>query len=319
MSASPRLSIVIVSWNSRSDLEACLASIRHYTNGLDYEVIVVDNASTDETVQTIRVAFPEVRLIENTANAGFARACNQGMAASVAEFVLLLNADTYVEDNVIGRSIEALQARPEIALLGCRLAYPDGRLQHTANRSLSIRRSLFEMLWLYKLVPKARRSELLLNGHWAHDHEIEVDWLAGVFLLLRRSLYLESGGFDERFFMYGEDSEWCMRLRRMGHRILFTPQPGTVLHTGSVSSDLVWSDKERLKRCYLGGIDAYTALNGPTRAAGYRAAELLGAVVRLAVYSAMSLRRSDPYHAAQARLYRWRIEFYLGQLGEFVK
>jgi GT2 family glycosyltransferase len=139
MSASPALSIVIVSWNARRDLENCLASIRRHTEPLDYEVIVVDNASSDDTVQAVRADFPEVRLIKNTTNVGFARRSNQGMAASDAEFVLLLNADTYVEDNVIARSVEELRRRYGIGMLGCRVAFPDGRLQHTANRTLSIR------------------------------------------------------------------------------------------------------------------------------------------------------------------------------------
>jgi GT2 family glycosyltransferase len=308
---SPLLSIVIVSWNAQTDLHKCLRSLGRHTELVEYEVIVVDNASTDETVHMIRSTFPRVRVIDNAVNVGFARGCNQGMAASDAEFVLLLNADTYVEDNVIGRSVEVLRARPNIGMLGCRLAFPDGRLQHTANRSLSIRRSLFEGLWLYKLVPRARRAELLLDGYWDHGHEMEVDWLAGVFLLVRRSIYLDTEGFDEQFFMYGEDSEWCMRLRDAGHLILFTPVPGTVFHTGSVSSEVMWTEKERLRRCYVGGVGAYAAINGRAAAAGYRAAELLVSIVRLGVYSVIQAFRSHPYHAEQARLYRWRTEFYL--------
>ena len=310
------LSVVLVTWNSRDGVERCLASIFGHTEGLTYEVIVVDNASSDDTVAAIRAGFPDVRIIENGENVGFARACNQGMDASTCEFLLLLNPDTYVEDNVIGRSVQVLREQPVVGMLGCRLCFPDGRLQHTANRALSIRRSLLERFWLYKLLPKRRRAEILLDGYWDHGHDIEVDWLPGAFMLLRRSLYLESGGFDERFFMYGEDSEWCMRLRRAGNRILFTPTPGTVFHTGSVSSDLVWTEKERLRRGHAGGIESYAALNGRALAACYRMTELLGSIARFTVYSAAGSFRSDPYYADQRRFYRWLIEFYLTGRGQ---
>jgi GT2 family glycosyltransferase len=309
--AVPRLSIIIVSWNSRDDLQRCLSSLGAHTTGVALELIVVDNASSDGTVQAVRDSHPDVRLIENSENLGFARACNQGMAVSSGKYLLLLNADTWVEDDVIGRAVRLLSRRSEIGMLGCQLRFPDGRIQHTVNRALSIRHSLLERLWLYKLIEPSRRAELLLGGYWEHDSEVEVDWLAGAFLLLRRELFVVSGGFDERFFMYGEDSEWCMRLRRLGYRIMFSPEPGAVVHSGSVSSDLVWTEKERLRLCHVGGLESYAALHGSMLGLGYRFAELIGATARLGAYVIARRLRDSEYFERQATFYRWLVEFYV--------
>jgi N-acetylglucosaminyl-diphospho-decaprenol L-rhamnosyltransferase len=306
------LSIVIVSWNSRVELAACVSSLLKFTS-VDFEVIVVDNASSDGSAELIRSAFPSARLIRNSTNLGFARACNQGMACARGRHILLLNSDTYVADDAIGRAVRLLESRPDIGMLGVELCFPNGRRQHTAARALGIRQSLLERLWLYKLLPTERRAEALLGGYWEENREIEVDWLAGAFLLFRRELFERSGGFDERFFMYGEDSEWCMRLGKLGFKILYAPRVGVVYHTGAVSAHAVWTEKERLRRCYEGGLGAYSALYGRRRALLYRAAELIGVTVRGSAYRLASLTGSGnaSYYRRQALFYRWLVEFYL--------
>lgn len=310
-SSRPDVSVVIVTWNTRGELEACLESLSRHTRTASMELVVVDNASTDGTVAMIKTGWPDVRLVENERNAGFARGCNQGMRVASGELILLLNSDTYVEDDVVGRCVGELRARPDVGMLGCELRFPDGRRQHTANRSLSVRLSLVRNLWIYRLLPRSRRGKTLLGGYWEGDADIEVDWLAGAFLLLRRELFERSGGFDERFYMYGEDSEWGMRLRRMNVRILYAPRLGVVYHTGSVSSDRCWTEKERLRRCHRGGLVSYAMAKGRARAQLYRFAELLGSVVRWSVYRAALGLRRDEYLARQAAMYRWLIEFYL--------
>jgi GT2 family glycosyltransferase len=306
----PRVSIVIVSWNSRDLLRDCVATLLELTRTAELEIIVVDNGSTDGSQEMIKLSFPKAILIENDRNLGFARACNLGMKSAASELILLLNSDTFVKDDVVGRCAMHMMQRPDIGMLGCELRYPDGRRQHTANRALGIRQTLFERLWLYKLVPAARRPEMLLGGYWEGDREIAVDWLAGAFLLLRRELYDRSGGFDTRFFMYGEDSEWCMRLRRLGYKIVCAPQLGAVYHVGAASSDLLWTDRERLCRCYAGGIGAYRALNGSRRAKLFRLAELLGAAVRFSIYAGLARIRRTPYYREQAEFFGWLTRFY---------
>ncbi len=305
MSARPRVSVIIAAHDSWVHLERCLSSLLEHTASAELELVVVDNASTDGTPERLAQAFPTARLLRNAGNEGFARASNQGMAAATGDLLLLLNSDTFVADDVIGRAASALLARPEIGMLGVDLRFPAGRRQHVANRSLSVRRSLVERLWLYRLMPPSRRGEYLLGGYWESDREIEVDWLAGVFMLLRPEVFARSGGFDERFWMYGEDSEWCMRLRRMGVRILYAPLTGVVFHVGAASSDLLWTERERLARCHRGGLEAYAAIHGRGRARLYHAAELAGASVRWAVYAAAQRLRPGDYVATQADFYGW--------------
>jgi GT2 family glycosyltransferase len=312
---APLLSIVIVNWNTRGALRDCLASLFEQSGGLPLEVIVVDNASADDSLDMLKAGFPQVRVIANLINLGFARACNQGMGAATGRLLLLLNSDTYVRDEVIARVATYLLSRPDIAMAGCQLRYPDGRIQHTAFHSLSILRSLFEDLWLYKLLPAARRADLLLGGYWQSDAEKEVGWLAGAFMMLRREVFEQTGGFAEEFFMYGEDSEWCMRIRRAGGRIMFNPL-GIVYHVGSVSSDLEWTWKERLRLCHLGGLRAYARLNGRLPGLLFHLARLVGTSVRGAVYALLSGLTTDAYYKSQRQIYGWQVGFYLRAFGE---
>jgi GT2 family glycosyltransferase len=305
----PELTIVLVNWNTKDALDRCLASLQAHTREVAYEVVVVDNASSDGTVEVLRRAWPQVRLIENTENVGFARGCNQGMAVARGGLILLLNTDTYVEDDAVGTMVRFMRGRPDVAMSGCRMLFPDGRLQHTAARSLSIWRSLFEDLWLYKLVSDERRNHILLGGFWQPDREMDVDWLAGVFMLLRREVYRASGGFDEVFHMYGEDSEWCMRLRRLGLRIVYTPE-AVVYHEGSVSSDLRWSSRDRLRRCHLGGVEAYAKVNGKALGGIYAAAKSVGSGVRYLAYSVLAMATDTEYYRTVRSLRAWQARDY---------
>lgn len=309
-SSGPTLSVIIVSWNSLDLLRDCIRSLLRYTETAELEIVVVDNASQDGTPHLIRSEFPDVLVIEQQVNVGFARGCNIGMEASSGDLLLLLNSDTFVRDDVLGRAATYLTQRSDVGMVGCELRYPDGPRQHTANRALSIRQSLLERLWLYKLAPARKRPGLLLGGYWEGSDEIVVDWLAGAFLLLRRELFERSGGFDTRFFMYGEDSEWCMRLGRLGYKIVCAPQLGVVYHLGAASSDLVWSDRERLARCYAGGLGAYEALNGRRRAVLFRWVEWLGAAVRFSLYTQLRRISREPYYREQADFYDWLTRFY---------
>jgi GT2 family glycosyltransferase len=301
---------VIVNWNTRDTLRGCISSVFEHTRSIELEVIVVDNASSDGSVEMLREQFPRVKVIANSSNLGFAKACNQGMRASTGRLILLLNSDTYVRDDVIARMAGYVLSRAEISMASCQLRYPDERIQHTAYRSLSIWRGLFEDLWLYKLVPSSKRGEMLLGGYWRNDTETQADWLAGAFMMLRREVFEQTGGFLEDFFMYGEDSEWCMRARRAGHKIFYNPI-GVVYHIGSVSSDIEWTQKERLRLCHLGGLRSYSKVNGPVLGFFYHLARLLGSLVRLAAYWMLAaLKRSD-YYLCQRRFYGWQAEFYL--------
>lgn len=313
ISTAPTLSIVVVNWNTRRELHGCLTSLIQCTRNLQFEILVVDNCSADGSVEMLRREFPGANVISNDFNCGFAKASNQGMQLSRGRLLLLLNSDTYIRDDVITCMAHYVLLHPEVAMVGCQLRFPDGRVQHSAFRSLSIWRSLFEDLWLYKLVRKARRGEMLLGGYWENDTEMEVDWLAGAFMMLRREVFETVGGFSEDFFMYGEDSEWCMRIRRAGYRIFYNPR-GVVYHVGSASSDIRWTERERLRLCHLGGLRAYASVNGTVQGLFYHLARLLGTSVRFGVYLAAAVVNRADYYRHQRQVYYWQAGFYLRAL-----
>lgn len=312
-SSIPTLSIVIISWNTRDILSRCLASVFEWTTPLKFEVIVVDNASDDGSVEMIRTEFPGVKVVVNESNLGTTRACNQGMRLARGELILLLGSDTFVLDDVIARMADYVLSRPEIAMAGCQLRYPDGRLQRTANRSLSVWRSLFEDLWLYKFVSESKRDDMLLGGYWAHDTEKEVDWIAGPFMMLRREVFEGTGGLSEEVFMHGDDNEWCTRIKRAGRRIFYNPI-GVVYHHGSVSSAKKWDQKEWLRLCHLGGLWVYSTTNGRVLGLAFHLARLCGTAFRFAMYSFLTALTSNDYYRYQRRFYGWLCEFYLKAL-----
>jgi GT2 family glycosyltransferase len=310
---SPLLSIVIISWNTRDILRNCLASVFQYTQGLDFEVIVIDNASVDGSVEMVKHEFPQVQVVINDSNVGTSRACNNGMRRARGRLLLLLGSDTFVGDDVIAKMAQYLLSRPEISMAGCQLRYPDGRLQHTANRSLSIWRSLFEDLWLYKFVSDSNREDLLLGGYWAHDTEKEVDWIAGPFMMLRREVFEEFGGLSEEIFFHGDDNEWCTRIKKAGGRIFYNPL-SVVYHIGGVSSAKKWDHNEWLRLCHLGGLWVYSKTNGRLLGLLFHLARLVGTTVRFGVYQLLIAFKQNDYYRYQRSLYGCLAGFYFRAL-----
>ncbi len=215
----PRLSIVIVTYNSSGQIDACLGSLSAHPPGVDHEVIVVDNASADGTVEFIRRNWPAVRLIEAGANRGFAAANNVGIRQSSAELILLLNPDTVVPRHSIDALIERLDARHDVAVIGPRLIDEDGRP---------------ELSFGAMIAPVAElRQKVLVKGHArgipfisTYVHRItresrEVDWVSGACLLVRRADAEAVGLLDERYFMYTEDVDFCAGIRARGRKVLF--------------------------------------------------------------------------------------------------
>ncbi len=286
----PDLSVVVVNWNTKDRLRTCLESVVRRLATVDPEVIVVDNGSEDGSAEMVAEKFPTVNLIRKRTNAGFARANNQAMAAARGRWLLLLNSDTVlIDDSVAGlfrwldRDRVAGGRMADVGVAHCRLVYPDGRLQHTAYRFPTLRRALFEGLGLYKLTSNEFAAEMLLAGYWDHDRERDVDWVAGSFMLLPREVFETTGGFDERFFMYGEDLEWCYRIRDHGWRVRFFPR-AAIVHYDHESADLKWGD-ERVARCLETERDVYAARHGRLAASALLLVRLSGQALRLAYYS----------------------------------
>lgn len=229
------VSIVIVNWNTRDILRGCLASIFKETKGFPLEVIVVDNDSTDGSPQMVETEFPQVLLIANSENVGFATANNQGIAIARGRYVLLLNSDTIVLDNAIGKMISFAECNPEAGAMACRILNPDGTLQLSCFLFPSLLNMALLATYLGKLFPRSKLfgREMMSWSDWSNVCEVDV--VAGCFMLVRREVIDQVGVLDERFFMYAEETDWCYRMKQAGWKILFTPD-AEIIHLGGQSS-----------------------------------------------------------------------------------
>jgi len=231
------LTIIIVSHNTRSDLEACLRSIDQHPPHVTHEVMVVDNASRDGTVAAVAASWPNVRMVAMDRNVGFAAANNAGFRQSQSELVLLLNSDTLVLEGSIDRLVRAIRELPGAAIVGPQLIGGDGAVELSFGRMMS---PLAEL-----------RQKLLVRAGGARLEEMtsepaEVDWVSGACLLVRRTSAESAGLLDERYFMYCEDVDFCAAVRAQGGRVYFSPH-AQVVHlrgrsraTASVAIDAVY-------------------------------------------------------------------------------
>jgi GT2 family glycosyltransferase len=217
----PKLSIVIVSFNTRGDLERCLASLVACPPSIPHEIIVVDNASSDGSVEAVRRRWPSIRVITQAVNGGFAVANNVGIRASSGSMVLLLNSDCVVTEGAIDRLTERLRAHPDAAVAGPRLVDGNGRTELSFGRMISpwteLRQKVIGRAYERNLAPAVR----WLNRASAGEHS--VDWVSGAALLVYRADAEAAGLLDERYFLYTEDVDFCAAIRARGRKILFTP------------------------------------------------------------------------------------------------
>jgi GT2 family glycosyltransferase len=248
------LSIIIVNWNGGELLRSCLKSIAQAPPSVSYDIVVVDNASSDQSVAWLRSAavstlLPgiDVHVIENTDNAGFARANNQAFAHTQAPLLFLLNPDTEVKPGAIDTLIACLESDARIGACGPRLLNTDGSLQHSVWRNPPTAWEIvITGIGLWRLIPRGLRGRLLLGGHWDHSIRRAVPILFGAAVLARREMIDEVGGLDERFHMYGEDYEWCLRITRAGWQLIFEPAASVTHHGGQFSLQR-WSSMEKLR------------------------------------------------------------------------
>jgi GT2 family glycosyltransferase len=310
----PALSIIIVNWNTRDITRACLRSVSEHAASLDYEVIVVDNASSDGSAEMIRAEFPAVRLIANESNVGFGRANNQAMRVARGQYFFLLNSDTVIFDDAIERLVNFIASDASIGIAGCKLLFEDRTLQASCSRFPSLRVALLEDLMLYKFLPRRLQGELLLGGYWPHDHTRDVDAVWGAAMILRRQVFEQTGGFDERIFMYGEDLEWCMRVRDHGWRIAFTPA-AAIIHLNHKSSEQKYGD-ERIDLCHKRAYEIYRRRAGFAAMLVMMLIKTFGAMVRAGYFGlrAMSRGRMQDYFSAQAKVHSRSLRYHLRAL-----
>jgi N-acetylglucosaminyl-diphospho-decaprenol L-rhamnosyltransferase len=216
---TPTLSIIVLSWNVRELLRACLVSVQQNIGKLEranVETLVIDNASTDGSAEMVAAEFPDVRLIRNAANVGFAAGNNIGIAASAGRYVLLLNSDTLVPPGTLETLVAFMEAHPQTGACSPRLLRPDGTPQPYAfgrdpTLGYLVRRGLNRLLFHRPL------------HNWATTDVLAVDWVSGACLMARREAIEQIGGLNEQIFMYFEDNDWCLRMRQAGWKVYFNP------------------------------------------------------------------------------------------------
>lgn len=236
-SSPPAVTAVVVSYNSALDLPACLRSLEAQ-RGVSLEVHVVDNASSDGSAELVRRDFPRVRLTANPVNAGFARANNQVLAAGEAEFYALVNPDTVLPPGALAACLDHLHSDPAAGVAATRLVTPEGVLQPSCHSFPGLTNLLGETLGLDRLLPWLRPLSSLRMPWFRHDRVLAVDWIQGAFLVIRGEVVRAVGPLDPEFFMYGEEMDWCRRIRDAGWSVIFLPDP-PVVHAGGGSSDPV--------------------------------------------------------------------------------
>jgi GT2 family glycosyltransferase len=215
------ISIVIVRYNARRDLETCLESLASAPPTTPHDIVVVDNASTEPGLDAIRARWPSIGVIELPENVGFAAANNVGIRATAGDLVLLLNSDTIVPAGTIDRLASRLVADDRVAVAGPRLLDSDGRVELSFGPMLSPVGELRQ-----KIVTRLHMRGVGVVSSWvarATSRERTVDWVSGACLLVRRRAAVEAGLLDERFFLYTEDVDFCAAIRARGWRVLFTP------------------------------------------------------------------------------------------------
>jgi len=230
------LSICVVSWNVEHDLANCIESLREGAAGIDSETLLVDNASSDGTAQMVRDRFPAVHLIANSENLGFAAANVQAMQMARGRYVLLLNPDTLVPPHALGELIQFADAHPHAGIIGPKLVYGDGSLQHSCRSFPTIAAALFRNTFLGRIFPKADASATYLMQDWAHDTVAEVDWVSGACMLVRREAFEQLGQLDTGFWWGAEDVDYCWRAHKAGWKVLYTPTP-VITHLVGRSTD----------------------------------------------------------------------------------
>lgn len=294
------LSIVIVNWNTRELLAQCLESIYANPPGREFEIWVVDNASSDGSAAMVRERFPQVRMIENRENAGFARANNQAAAIAKSRYLLFLNPDTLIHQGALNSLLRHLETHPGVGAVGPRLLNLDGSLQVSVHPAPTLFRELWRLFHLDRLFPVSQYDPSIMISM----RPAPVDALMGACILVRRKLLEEVGLFDEGYFVYSEEVDLCERIRRAGWEIHWVPE-AIVTHVGGQSTRQMAD--EMFLELYRNKVLFFRKHRGRFQANLYKIVLFLAALTRFLlgqVFRSVLFSRRDEWlgKAAQYRL-----------------
>ncbi len=248
------LSVVIVNWNTRDLLIGALKSIYDAPPTFKAEIIVVDNASSDASAEAVAAQFPQVDLIANRDNRGYAEGNNQGIERATGEFVLLLNPDVILPPGGLERAVQFMREHPEAGALGVRQVHPDGKLQHSVRGFPTPLTVLWELLALSRIFSASHTFGAYRMTWFEYNQVAEVDQPMGTFLLMRRAVIDQIGMLDPAFPIFFNEVDWCLRCKRAGWKIYFTPEV-EIIHYGGASTTQVgaamaWESRRGLLAFY---------------------------------------------------------------------
>jgi N-acetylglucosaminyl-diphospho-decaprenol L-rhamnosyltransferase len=268
------VSVIVVTWNASNHVARCLEAVA----GGPGEVIVVDNASTDGTPEFVAEQFPSVRLLRLPDNRGFGAGNNEGMRAAAGRYFLLLNSDAWPVADAIERLVDFADTQPQAAVVGPRLLNPDGTLQRSVRGFPTLWRLATEYLFLRKLAPGSRVFNSFYGARFDHLSICEADWLYGACLLVRSEAAAAVGLFDEEFFLFSEETDWCYRFHQAGWKVLLYPGAETVHMGGASHGDSMFRENLR------GHLRFFSKHHGRRAAAQARLVLLTGTLLRAVVY-----------------------------------
>jgi GT2 family glycosyltransferase len=234
----PQLSIIIINFNTFALTCKCIESIYSYTFKVDFEIILVDNASSEKNPDEFKKLFPEIILIKSLINSGFSKGNLLGIEHARGETVLLLNSDTELNEDSVSKCFTKLNSDQKIDVITCRLIYPDGKDQHNCQSFPSFRKKIIEVLRIHKLGPAKFWAACLQGYYWDYSSEGFPDWIWGTFFMFKKTVLakLPGGKLDDRYFMYVEDLKWCFDLKKAGFTIFYFPGAKVIHHLGGSSS-----------------------------------------------------------------------------------
>jgi N-acetylglucosaminyl-diphospho-decaprenol L-rhamnosyltransferase len=287
----PLVDVGVVTWNTAELTADALRRLMDSDQGVDIRLLVRDNASSDDTVDTLRRLVPEAEIDAGAENLGFAGGVNTLIARSTAPWFFLLNSDAWPLDGAIATLVASARARADAAAVVPRIEFPDGRLQHSTHPFPSLAVAA-DVSFRWQRIGPQRADELFLEGTWMHDRPRRVDWAHGAAMLIPRSALDRVGCFDERFFFYGEDLEWCWRARELGMAIWFDPA-AVVRHVGSASAEKLFARKKDAAKI-RNSLRFYRRAHGTSSAIAWWAVNTAGSALRVA----KATRRRDKAAAA---------------------
>jgi N-acetylglucosaminyl-diphospho-decaprenol L-rhamnosyltransferase len=278
----PDISVSIVSYNTRDLLSACLKSLldKQRAGEASLEIIVADNGSTDGTGEMVAANFPEVKI-------GYGRGNNAALAQAAGRYFFILNSDTEVEAGALSGMLEYMDKNPTVGMVGAQLILPDGSIQRSCARDPTLTAVFWEQTYLDKLFPNNKVTGSYLMSDWDYNSKREVEQVCGACFFVRAQAFREIGGFDPAYFMYFEDTDFCIRLRKDGWPIYFFPDARILHHLGA-SSGKNWRTRALMVSSYNQSRYYYYRKNfGRPKAQLLKAVVLLGAILRLGMWTVL--------------------------------